>query len=401
MRIETNGQRGWLGYCANVHPGESLRSVLHAIEHFGRGVRRELGVDRLALGLWLSRAALTELEHVGTAPLMAALAEAGIAVVSLNGFPFGDFHAEVVKRAVYHPDLGSDRRREYLLGLAGVLAAVMPADVEEGTISTLPLGHREEALDGSAADGGGVVERALAAERAALQLCRLAVELARLRDRTGRAIRICLEPEPGCWLESTRDAIEFFTERLPKSAEQLGTPSGLLRDHLGVCYDTCHQAIVFEDAARSIEALHGAGIRIGKAQLSSAIEIVDPGDPAAREELMRFAEPRFLHQVRTLAADGGVLGVDDLPAAMTLPTDRPFRVHFHVPIHRARIGRLTTTRPFLESALASLAKLPELPHLEVETYTWSVLPERERPTSDRELMRGLADELRWAEGALP
>jgi hypothetical protein len=397
VRIRSSaGQAGLLGYCANVHPGESLSAVLHAVSHFAAGVRAELGVDQLALGLWLSRSALHELEHTGVAPLTAALENAGIYVGSLNGFPYGDFHAEVVKRRVYHPDLGSDARRAYLLGLARVLAAIMPSDLAEGTISTLPVGHRAEAPDTAAADSGWPGR----AERAALQLCRLCQDLARLRDQTGRSIRICLEPEPGCWLETTRDAIAFFTQQLPRTARQLGVPGAVLDQHLGVCYDTCHQAVCFETAGESIAALQAAGIRIGKAQLSSAIEVSDPSDPELLEALMRFDEPRFLHQVRALRDDGSLASADDLSEVASLPRDRAWRVHFHVPIHRALLGRMATTRPFLAEALPALCALPQLPQLEVETYTWSVLPGAERPRSDRDLMRGLADELRWAHATL-
>jgi sugar phosphate isomerase/epimerase len=395
MRIRSSsGQLGLLGYCANVHPGESLQAVMHAVSHFAAGVRSELASDELALGLWLSRAALSELEQSGISQLRAALASAGIAVGSLNGFPYGNFHADVVKRAVYHPDLGSPARSEYLLGLARVLAELMPADLAEGTISTLPIGHRAEPLD--AEDHTGFTQ----AERAAQQLCRLCEELARLRDRSGRSIRICLEPEPGCWLETTQDAIAFFTRDLPRVAQRLGVASALLDQHLGLCYDTCHQAVCFEDARASIAALQAAGVRIGKAQLSSAIEIANPNDPELRAELQRFAEPRFLHQVRTLRADGSLACADDLPSADALPREHAWRVHFHVPIHRALLGRVSTTRPFLAEALPALCALPQLPHLEVETYTWSVLPESERPRSDRDLMRGLAAELRWAQGVI-
>jgi hypothetical protein len=118
------------------------------------------------------------------------------------------------------------------------------------------------------------------------------------------------------------------------------------------------------------------------------------------DALMRFDEPRFLHQVRTLRDDGSLASADDLSEVASLPRDRAWRVHFHVPIHRALFGRITTTRAFLAEALPALCALPQLPHLEVETYTWSVLPEGERPRSDRDLMRGLAEELRWARATL-
>jgi sugar phosphate isomerase/epimerase len=392
MRIvRRDGQTALLGYCANVHPGESLSSVLHGVRTFAGPVRAELGVSQLALGVWLSRAALDEVEQSGLRLLQETLTAAGLFVVTLNGFPYGDFHAEVVKRRVYHPDLGTDERRSYLLSLARVLAGLLPDDALEGTISTLPVGHRDEPNPAPAA---------ARADAAAVQLCQLCEGLARLRDETGRSIRICLEPEPGCWLERTSDAVAFFSEQLPRVARRVGVSHALLSQHLGVCYDTCHQAVCFEDANDSIRQLTAAGIRIGKAQLSSALEIGDPSDPAVRAELMRFDEPRFLHQVRTPRADGTLASADDLREASQLPVDHPWRVHFHVPIHEAQLGKITTTRPFLEQALPALAALQPMPHLEIETYTWSVLPEAQRPKNDSDLVRGLAAELRFAREAL-
>ncbi|HMJ14371.1 MAG TPA: hypothetical protein VK524_23305, partial [Polyangiaceae bacterium] len=206
--------------------------------------------------------------------------------------------------------------------------------------------------------------------------------------------------EPGCVLETTEQAVQFFTRDLPRAAARLGTNPALLARHLGVCYDTCHQAVVFEDAHASIDALMTAGIHIGKVQLSSAIELREPSSELARAELATFSEPRFLHQVRARRADGSVAAVDDLPDIAALPLDSPWRVHFHVPIHRALVGHLSTTRGFLEQALQAFLNLPRLPQLEVETYTWSVLPESERPKTNDDLIRGLAAELRWARGAL-
>jgi sugar phosphate isomerase/epimerase len=332
--------------------------------------------------LWLSRAALTELRAEGLDRLRDALADEGLFAFTLNGFPYGNFQAEVVKRRVYHPDCGTDERRTYLRELAEVLSALLPDDLEAGTISTLPLGHREEA-------GPDLETRALD------QLCRLALELAELRDRTGKSIRVCLEPEPGCLIETTPEALRFFTEALPEAARRHGLAEPVWQEHLGLCFDACHQAVAFEDAAASLRALRAAGVVVGKAQLSSALVVHTPGSPEARRRLASFDEPRFLHQARAQRDDGGLAAVDDLPEAGRLPDDRPWRVHFHLPVHRALAGELGTTRDVLEAALAELRTWDRLPHLEVETYTWSVLPEAERPRGEAGLIDGIAEELRW------
>jgi sugar phosphate isomerase/epimerase len=428
MLITTgDGRAALLTYCANAHPGERLDDVLDALRRFGGAIRCALGADRMGLGLWLSRGALSELASRGVDRLRAALDRERLFAFTLNGFPYGNFHADVVKRAVYHPDWGTGERRGYTLELAEVLAALLvdaPAaagdsggGLDRGTISTLPLGHRGEA-------GPGLEARALA------ELCGLAGDLARLRDRTGRSIRVCVEPEPGCLLETTADALRLFGEALPAAARRHGAAPEHVAEHLGVCFDTCHQAVAFEDARASLDALAAAGVPVGKVQLSSAVVVYRPGSDAARRAIARFDEPRFLHQARARRDDGRLDAADDLGDAGALPTDRPWRVHFHVPIHRELVGEdaadghvpaaargvgaseqrsreaastgraptsIGTTRTFLVDAIAALRAGPgPLPHLEVETYTWSVLPDGERPTDDAALVAGIAAELRWA-----
>jgi hypothetical protein len=135
-------------------------------------------------------------------------------------------------------------------------------------------------------------------------------------------------------------------------------------------------------------------------QLSSALAITAPGSHAGKSALQRFAEPRFLHQVRALGDGGELIGADDIDPDLsvldTLPTDRPWRVHFHVPIHRDAVGEVGTTRDFLRGALAWLVESGSpLPDLEVETYTWNVLPGEERPGDLADLVAGIAAELRW------
>lgn len=387
MRLRTApGRPALLSYCANVHAGETLDDVMLALRRYAGPIREALGVPELGVGLWLSRGALDQLRQVGVEVLRRTLAENGLFVFTMNGFPYGNFQAEVVKRDVYHPDWSTDERRQYLLHLAETLAVLMPEDIADGTISTLPIAHREEA-------GSDIWPLALA------QICGLAGDLSRLRERTGKSIRVCFEPEPGCLLETTDDAVKMFRERLPDAARQAGLGPDVIQRHLGVCFDACHQAVAFEDAAASLASLRAAGVTVGKIQLASALVVREPDSVAGRSALVRFDEPRFLHQVRAQLDDGALAAVDDLPAALAaprpIPTDRPWRVHFHVPIHRELVGELGTTRPFLRDTLAAVASWDPPPHLEVETYTWSVLPPGERPTDDAGLIAGIAEELRW------
>src|SRR5687768_11601410 len=257
MRVPLSaGRRALLGYCANVHPGESLDDLLAMPRRFAGPVRRELRAEELGIGLWISRAALDGVQSEGSGALREALAAEKLFCCTLNGFPYGNFQAKVVKRAVYHPDLGTVERERYLLELARLLTELLRPDVEEGTISTLPLGHRGEA-------GPDLVERALP------MLCRLAEELARLRDRTGRSIRVRLGAEPGFLLERLAEAVKLLAVQLPRFGRSNVSSTEAVRDHLCVCFDTCHQAVAFEEADTALTALREAGITVGNMQLSS------------------------------------------------------------------------------------------------------------------------------------
>jgi sugar phosphate isomerase/epimerase len=383
-----------LTYCANVHPGETVAEMLRAIDCIGV-VRERRDLEAMGTGLWLSREVSAELSREAGPRhrFVDALHGRGLYLFTLNGFPYGGFHSASVKERVYAPDWTTGERRDYTLELAGLLAECLPEGFDEGTISTLPLGFRH----------GWTAEHQ---RRAAGNLCRLASELHRLHEATGRRVRVCLEMEPDGALESTGEMVAFFQNDLPAAADELHIESGLIRDYLGVCFDVCHQSVMFEDVADSLARLRGAGIAIGKIQLSSALEVSNPGEPKVRETLARFAEPRYLHQVRTRCRDGRVVGAADLPMALDdpgWPTEREWRVHFHVPVHLPELceGFLGTTREAIARMLEVLARTPgPRPHLEVETYTWQVLPRNLRPRNEAELAASLALELAWVEGRM-
>jgi hypothetical protein len=210
--------------------------------------------------------------------------------------------------------------------------------------------------------------------------------------------------EPGCALESTPQLITFFSSVLPSAAGRLGIREQLLQQHLGVCFDICHQAVMFEDPYDSLQKIHQAGIAIGKVQISSALVVDAPGDPQTRERLREYAEPRYLHQVRFRLGET-LAGMADLPDALhdALPQGTgPWRVHFHVPIQQDTLGQgFRTTRDAIQRTLAFLRRTPSIhPHLEVETYTWQVLPQNSRPGNDEQLTAGIARELDWLEAEM-
>ncbi|MFF9501182.1 metabolite traffic protein EboE [Streptomyces sp. NPDC014656] len=368
-----------LSYCTNVHPAETLDGVLAQLRDHCEPVRRRLGRDRLGIGLWLARPAARALtaDPAALRALRAELDHRGLEVVTLNGFPYEGFGAQEVKYRVYRPDWTEPERLAHTTDLARLLAALLPDDVTDGTLSTLPLAWRT-----------GFDEHAAGTARAALTT--LTERLDALEELTGKSIRVALEPEPGCVVETTADAI--------------GPLTALPGDRVGVCVDTCHLATSFEDPATALAALDAAGIGIPKAQLSAALHADHPHRPEVRAALAAFAEPRFLHQTRTLTADGP-RGTDDLPEALSggsLPDTAPWRAHFHVPLHAPPAPPLTSTLPVLQDALTRLVggPRPRTRHLEVETYTWQALPPAARPRDRARLADGIAAELALARDLL-
>jgi hypothetical protein len=205
-------------------------------------------------------------------------------------------------------------------------------------------------------------------------------------------VRLAIEPEPFCLIETTAEVLDFF-QRLWAVA---GPAEGAVREHIGVCYDVCHQAVEFEDAGEAVRAMDRAGVRINKVQISCAIQIDHPAEnQAAREALRRYVEPRYLHQTFARLPDGRVVGAADLTEALLAAPPADFlaadcwRIHFHVPVDVTRLGPLGTTRPAVAETLAAVAGLVYAPHLEVETYTWEVLP----GAGPADLVAGLQREL--------
>lgn len=374
-----DGSTVHLAYCTNVHPAETLDGVLAQLRDHCEPVRRALGRDRLGIGLWLAGDAARALiaDPAALRRLRAELNRRGLEVVTLNGFPYAGFGADEVKYRVYKPDWADAERLAYTTGLARLLTELLPDDVSEGTISTLPLAWRTDYDEHAAATAGAA-------------LTTLAERLDALEELTGKSIRIALEPEPGCTVETTADAI--------------GPLTALPGDRIGVCVDTCHLATSFEDPATALAALDAPGIGVPKAQLSAALHAEDPRLPEVRDVLAAFAEPRFLHQTRALTP-AGLHGTDDLAEALTgdaLPDDTPWRAHFHVPLHAPPAAPLTSTLHVLQDALALLVggTEPRTRHLEVETYTWQALPPKLRPRTRTQLVEGIAAELALARDLL-
>jgi sugar phosphate isomerase/epimerase len=321
----------------------------------------------------------------------------GLYVFTINGFPYGAFHGRPVKEKVYRPDWLEDERLVYADTLATVLAGLMAGRTAgEGSVSTVPgcfLGR-------ASGDAPAAVAR---------NVLRHAAHLWRIREDTGLTVGLALEPEPHCLLETTADAAAFFERHLfaPDAVAAFADGTGLslagaeeaLRRHVGVCLDACHAAVQFEEPADAVRRLQAAGIRILKIQVSAGLRLQEP-DGAALAALKSFAEPVYLHQV--VVREGERLRrYLDLPEAIAAaraesPGDE-WRVHFHVPLFQDALGSFQSTQPFVAELLQLQARASVTNHLEVETYTWDVLPEEHRRVP---VVDAVARELAWTLGHL-
>ena len=389
MKLDANAH---LTYCSNIHPGESWEEVRDALKQHIPQVRNHLGHSgEFGLGLRLSaRAARSLRDPSALAAFRDWMASENTYVFTLNGFPYGPFHGTPVKEAVYRPDWSTPERVQYTQDLIEVLAALLPEGVE-GSISTVPGGFRH---DPAASQPASIVRHLITSAYHCWQHA----------EQTGTRLCIALEPEPMCMLETTAEAAAFFRDHVFSTGaiEQFvalarcsrSEAERALRAHLGICFDTCHAAVEYENPRAGPAQLDAEGIRIAKVQVTAGLELQHP-DAEGLERLEAFAEGVYLHQVVVRASDG-LLRLLDLPEALErarrgdLPRG-PWRVHLHVPVFSELEPPLTATKQFIRDAMPELRARSQ--HFEVETYTWDVLPPSLRT---RSLDASIAEELRWA-----
>ncbi len=387
MRLR--GDLGQLTYCLNIHPTQTWAEVKAALTGPVAEVKAALCPDApFAVGLRFSGEALAELQDPEKRALLKAILDnGGYAGITVNGFPYGRFHGTRVKEEVYQPDWRREERVRYTCALADLMAEIAPFG-EMISLSTVP---------GTFKPLGAGAEAEMSTN-----YLRVVAHLAELRARTGVTVALAIEPEPFCFLETIAETVAYFHDHLfsAGAVADLARLTGLSEDtatealprHLGLCFDVCHAAVEFEDPAASLAALRAAGIPIHKLQLSAALRVPRVG-PAERASLAAFDEPTYLHQV--VRRNGALRYHVDLPEALALgsKTDgEEWRIHFHVPVFKGDLGPFASTRDFLEEILALHRADPISPHLEVETYTWDVLPQGVRGASVAE---DVVKEMTW------
>ena len=152
---------------------------------------------------------------------------------------------------------------------------------------------------------------------------------------------------------------------------------GAVRRYLGVVFDIGHQSVGFENITESLTKLVEAGIPIFKLQAAASLWVENLTRDKL-EALRRFTETIYLSQT-SLKQNGEItkylhLG-EALDAYEANPVASEMRTHFHVPVFLEELGPFRTTRFGVQEALKMHRKSPLSDHLEIETYTWDVLPE--------------------------
>jgi len=381
-----------LTYCLNVHPGESWQENLQAVTSYAAAVKRIVAPGKVfGLGLRLGNAAARQLSQDGNLEkFKTVLAEQEMYALTVNGFPYGRFHAEPVKQNVYRPDWREKDRLEYTMLLADILARLLP-DAVTGSISTVPGSFKPWIQSDS--DVEAIVEN----------LARFTSHAAAIMNGTGKTVTLALEPEPDCFLETTSEVLDFFDRRLlPHGTDFLvrnegmsaGDAERVIRRHVGVCFDTCHHAVQFEDLPGSLERLRAEGIRICKVQLSAALRVPLTGTTSSLLE--GFFDPVYLHQCRIKGSARQIVSLPDLSAealaAAETSDDGELRCHFHVPLYFRGDGELDSTASLLNDDFFDALAGSSVSTLEIETYTFDVLPEAAKETN---IVDSIAAEYRW------
>ena len=375
-----------LAYCTNVHRGETWGETFAALERHTLPVRRRVAAGQsYAIGLRLGQRAAAELaQPAALLEFQRWLERNDCYVFTINGFPYGSFHGTRVKEQVYAPDWSTPERVAYTQLLFELLVQLLPAGVA-GSVSTVPASFK------------GFVAAEPARRRAIfanLTTCGRAI--AELSAKTGRDLHLGLEPEPCCLIETSEETVSFFNDW--RAGEPAVEREALLR-HVGVNYDCCHLAVEFESAGAALERIAGAGLRLSKLHLSSALRVTP--DVAGRAALAAFVEPVYLHQVVVGRGETVRRRFVDLHEALAsndpLQPGDEWRIHFHVPLHASPGAPFADTRDHLIAALDWLAAhRSACTHLEMETYTWEVLPAPLRLPIEDQLVR----EYEWTLGTL-
>ncbi|MFT5885566.1 MAG: hypothetical protein ACI9IP_002026 [Arcticibacterium sp.] len=397
MRVDKH--YGLLSYCSNIHPGESWTATFENIKNYTTKVRDGLKAESFGIGLRLSNEASIEL-LVGSnlADFKTWMESESMYVFTINGFPYGNFHNQAVKAEVHTPDWSTTERLAYTIRLFDILAYLLP-DGLDGGVSTSPISYKFWHKDVKALNR----VKTLGIDH----LAKLLIHLNQIKQDTGKSLHLDMEPEPDGILENSIEFVDFFkNELLPIGSKLISEKLNLnkekaeaiIREHFQLCYDVCHFAVGFETPSEALSRVKSENIKIGRIQISAALSSGVLSSSTSRglikEQLSFFDEPTYLHQAVAKKQNGELVKFKDLgPGLKEIqnPEFEEIRTHFHVPIFTEKYENLISTQKAIVDTL-EIWKLENFTnHLEVETYTWNVLPK----AMQTDIVSSIVRELNW------
>ncbi|WP_336514398.1 metabolite traffic protein EboE [Pollutibacter soli] len=397
-------KHGHLSYCTNIHAGENWTDHFDALTKYFPEIKQAVSPDEpMGIGLRLSNIASEEL--IKTANLEEFrnwLKDQKAYVFTMNGFPYGGFHHTRVKEQVHAPDWTTRERVTYTKRLFDILMNLLPEGMEGG-VSTSPISYRYWFENDAAQQKARETGTACIAE--------IALYLVQIANFSGVVMHLDIEPEPDGILETGTEFLEWFNNELlavavPLIQTEFDVPTHhaeeMVKTHIRICYDVCHFAVGYEPLTEMVEKFRENGIKIGKIQVSAALKAILPAHPDTRKSVIdafrKFNEPVYLHQV-VAKNNGHIKRYRDLPDALNdaqPATETEWRAHFHVPIAEKKFGDLESTQDAITEVLELQKKSPFTHQLEVETYTWEVIPGQLRLPIEQSIIK----ELNWAKSIL-
>ncbi|MFS4456893.1 metabolite traffic protein EboE [Maribacter sp. 2304DJ31-5] len=384
-----------LSYCTNIHPGQDWETTFENLKRYVPEIKKAVSADKpFGLGLRLSNKASEELAMGDRmANFQKWLTEEDVYVFTMNGFPYGNFHDERVKDKVHAPDWTTQERLVYTNRLFDQLAVLLPSNVSGG-ISTSPISYRHW--------HAAPTDKKKVFEKGAENMIRVALHLSQLEKSTGKYMHLDIEPEPDGLLENTDEVLSFFSDHLiPMGIKILENELNLndveseklIKRYITICYDICHFSLAYEEPEITFKKFRSADVQVGKIQVSAALKVIfgTPDHESIWNALAQFNEPTYLHQV-TEQKDGIVKTYNDLPQVLEKKDGhKELRAHFHVPIFLERYGNLFSTQDHIIKTLDYLKDHVVSEHLEIETYTWDVLPKDLKQNLTESIIR----EIEW------
>lgn len=393
---------GHLTYCSNIHIGEDWQNHFSVLQQNIPRIKAKVSPDaRMGIGLRLANlASIDLLDWQKFEALKNWLSDNDCYVFTMNGFPYGGFHDVVVKDQVHAPDWTSSERVEYTIRLFQLLSKLLPKNLNEGGISTSPLSYRfwwksEDSLT-------------KAIDLATQNMLLVLDELMLIFEKTGKILHLDIEPEPDGILENSEEFIDWYQNKLiPMAIEHLAKRGisktkalEIVHTHIQLCYDICHFGVSYEEPQTVINQLDTLGISVGKIQISSALKVDFTTNPEAKlQAIAQYDEPTYLHQVVALRTDGKYDKFPDLRQAIDNFESEKYtqwRVHFHVPLFLETYGLLSSTQSEIIKTLSIQKEKPFTNHLEIETYTWGVLPREVQVPLNESIIR----EIDWVKRVL-